>query len=58
MSSEDPEVWAKEIQKVHRKGRKVRLEEAVKLRKKFSETYKWEEQCSKLVEKILEVVRG
>ena len=46
--SDDPEVWAKEKQKVHRKGRKVRLEQ----------TYKWEEQCSKLVEKILEVVRG
>ena len=58
VSSEDPEVWAKEIQKVHRKGRKVRLEEATELRKKYSETYKWEEQCSKLVEKVLEVVRG
>ena len=58
VSSEKPEVWAKEIQKVHRKGRKLRLEEASKLRERYSETYKWEEQCSKLIEKMFEVVGG
>ena len=58
VSSEDPKVWAKEIQKVHRKGKKGRLKEASDLRKNYSETFKWEEQCSKLIEKMLEVVGG
>ena len=58
VGSEDPEVWAKEIQKVQRKGKKARLKEASDLRKNYSETYNWKEQCSKLMEKMLEVVGG
>ena len=56
--SEDPTEWAKEIQIVRSKRREVRLEEASELREKYSKTYKWEEQCSKLVEKMLQVVVG
>ena len=56
--SEDPTEWAKEIQIVRSKRREARLEEASELREKYSKTYKWEEQCSKLVEKMLQVVGG
>jgi len=56
VGSEDPEMWAKEIQKVQRKGKKARLKEANDLRKNYSETYNWQEQCSKLMKKMLEVV--
>ena len=58
VSSEDPKVWAKEIQKVHRKGKEARLKEASDLRKNYSEKCNWEKQYSKLIEKMLEVVGG
>ena len=57
VKSEDPAEWEKAIQGVRRKRRYVRLKEASVLRKMYSETYKWEEQCSKLIEK-LGVIRG
>ncbi|XP_029209503.2 D-inositol 3-phosphate glycosyltransferase-like [Acropora millepora] len=57
VKSEDPAEWEKAIQGVRRKRRYVRLKEASVLRKMYSETYKWEEQCSKLIEK-LGVIKG
>ena len=56
--SEDPVKWAEAIKAVCRKERKVRLEEAILLRQKYAETYQWEGQCSKLVEKMLEMIKG
>ena len=56
--SEDPVKWAEAIKAVCRKERKVRLEEAIWLRQKYAETYQWEEQCSTLVEKMCEMIKG
>ena len=55
---EDPVKWAEAIKAVCRKERKVRLEEAILLRQKYAETYQWEGQCSKLVEKMCEMIKG
>ena len=58
VNSEDPAEWAKAIREVRNKPRSVRLKEASDLRKNYSETYNWEEQCSRLVVKIHELVVG
>ena len=56
--SEDPVKWAEAIKAVCRKERKVRLEETILLCQKYAETYQWEGQCSKLVEKMCEMIKG
>ena len=56
VNSEDPAEWAKAIRGVRSKHRNVRLKEASDLRKHYSETYNWKEQCSGLIEKIHELV--
>ncbi|XP_044165047.1 uncharacterized protein LOC114969803 isoform X9 [Acropora millepora] len=58
VNNEDPVKWAEAIKAVCRKERKVRLEEAILLRQKYAETYQWEGQCSKLVEKMCEMIKG
>ena len=58
VKSEDPEEWAKAILEVYTKRSNVRLREARDLRKKYSETFNWEKQCSRLIGKIHELVRG
>ena len=58
VNNEDPVKWAEAIKAVSRKERKVRLEEAILLRQKYAETYKWEGQCSKLVERMCEMIKG
>ena len=58
VNSEDPTEWAKAIQGVRSKHRNIRLKEASDLRKKYSETYNWEKQCRRLLEKIHELVVG
>ena len=58
VNSDEPKKWAEAIRGVRRKGRENRLREARKLRKSYSKTYKWEEQCSQLKEKIRELVAG
>ena len=58
VKSEDPADCTKAIRGVRTKDRKVRLQEASELRKKYSETYNWKEQCSRLIRKIHELVRG
>ena len=58
VNSDNPTEWAEAIRGVRRKDRKNRLREASKLRKNYSKTYKWEEQCSRLIEKIHERVVG
>ncbi|XP_015778455.1 PREDICTED: D-inositol 3-phosphate glycosyltransferase-like [Acropora digitifera] len=57
VNDEDPLKWAEAIKAVCRKERKVRLEEAILLRQKYAETYQWEEQCSTLVEKMLQMIK-
>ncbi|XP_067018298.1 uncharacterized protein [Acropora muricata] len=56
VNSDHPSEWAKAIRRVRRMDRKVRLKEASDLRKNYSETYNWEEQCSRLIKKMRELV--
>ena len=56
VNSEDPAEWAKAIRGVRSKSRNVQLKEARDLRKNYSETYNWEEQCRSLKKKIHELV--
>ena len=56
VNSDNPTEWAEAIREVHRKDRKNRLSEARKIRKSYSKMYKWEEQCSRLIKKIRELV--
>ena len=58
VESEDVSEWSKAIKKVRDKGRRVRLEEADLLRKRYSEKYSWEEQCGALVEEMLKMASG
>ena len=58
VKSEDPGDWAKAIRGVRKKDRNVRLKEASDLRENYSETYNWKEQCSRLIGKIHELLRG
>ncbi|XP_067018712.1 D-inositol 3-phosphate glycosyltransferase-like [Acropora muricata] len=58
VNSEDPAEWAEAIRRVRSKPRSVRLKEASDLRKNYSEKYNWEKQCSRLVDKIHELVVG
>ena len=58
VNNEDPVKWAEAIKAVCQKERKVRLEEAILLRQKYAETYQWEGQCSTLVEKMCEMIKG
>ncbi|XP_044166032.1 uncharacterized protein LOC114952157 isoform X2 [Acropora millepora] len=53
----DPMKWAEAIKGVCRKERKVRLKEAILLHQSYAATYQWEEQCSTLVEKMLEMIK-
>ena len=58
VNSEKPKKWAKKIRAVCSKKRKLRLKEASDLRQSFAKTYQWEEQCSKLVQKMLKMSKG
>ena len=58
VNNEDPVKWAEAIKAVCRKEREVRLEEAVLLRHNYAETYQWQRQCSTLVEKMCEMIKG
>ena len=58
VNSEKPKKWAKAIRTICSKEREVRLREAILLRKSYAETYQWKGQCSTLVEKMLEMIKG
>ena len=58
VNSEKPKKWAKAIKTICSKERQVRLREAILLRQSYAETYQWEGQCSTLVEKMLEMIKG
>ena len=53
VNSEDPKEWAKAIRSVREKDRAVRLEETKDLCGRYARKYSWEEQCGRLVERIL-----
>ena len=57
-NDEDSNKWAEAIKAVCRKEREVRLVEAVFLRQNYAEKYHWEGQCSTLVEKMYEIIKG
>ena len=58
VNSEDPKEWAKAIKAVREKDRDVRLEEAKDLCGKYARKYSWEEQCGKLVERMMNIAQG
>ena len=58
LNSEDPTECAKKIKAVRRKKRRVRLEEAIGLREKYTKMYQWEGQCRILVERMHEIVKS
>ena len=58
VDSEDPKEWAKAIKAVCHKGRKIRLKESKVLCGEYAETYSWQEQCDRLVEKMLNITPG
>ena len=58
VNSEDASEWAKAIRVIHEKKRKLRLREAVKLRKSYAEEYHWEGECDRLVERMLDIIQG
>ena len=58
VDSEDPKEWAKAIMAVHHKDRKMLLKESVALCREYAETYSWQEQCARLVEKMVHITLG
>ena len=58
VNSEKPKKWTKAIRTICSKERVLRLREAILLRQNYAETYQWEGQCSALVEKMLEMIKG
>ena len=58
VNSEEPKKWAEAIRTICSKERELRLREAIFLRQSCAETYQWEGQCSTLVEKMLEMIKG
>ena len=58
VNNEDPVRWAEAIKTVCRKERELRLKEAILLCQNYAETYQWGRQCSTLVERMLEMIKG
>ena len=56
--SEDPKNWANAIKSVRKKNRKLRLREAKVLQGEYAEMYNWQDQCNRLVERMLAISRG
>ena len=54
--SDDPMEWAKAIKSVRQKDKAQRLEEIQTLRTNYEEKYSWEDQCDRLIEKMLSIV--
>ena len=58
VNSEDPKEWAKAIRSVREKDRSARLKEAKDLCGKYARKYSWEEQCGRLVGRILNITQS
>mgnify|MGYP001798085844 CR=1 FL=1 len=57
VKSEPSEEWAKRIELLKQKERSQRLFEVNHIRNQYEEKYKWEDQCSRLVELLWELKR-
>lgn len=53
VDSDDPQVWAQKIKEIRAKGRESTSFEARQLREEYMQKYSWEDQCNKLVEKMM-----
>ena len=58
VNSEDASEWAKAIRTIHGIERKLRLREALKIRKTYAKKYHWEGKCGRLVERMLIIIQG
>ena len=58
VESEDPKDWANAIKAVRKKKRKLRLREAKVLQGEYAEMYSWQDQCNRLVERMLAISQG
>ncbi|XP_015767937.1 PREDICTED: D-inositol 3-phosphate glycosyltransferase-like [Acropora digitifera] len=58
VNSEDASEWAKAIRTIHDKKRKLRLGEAGKVRESYAKEYQWEVECSRLVERMVNIIQG
>ena len=58
VNSEKPKKWAEAIRTICSREREIRLKEANLLRQSYAETYQWEGQCSTLLEKMFEMIKG
>ena len=53
VDSDDPQVWAQKIKEIRAKGRESTSFETRQLREEYMQKYSWEDQCNKLVEKMM-----
>ena len=58
VNSEEEKEWAKAIRAVRDKDRDVRLEETKDLCGKYARKYSWEEQCGRLVERMMNIMQS
>lgn len=58
VDSEDPQVWAAAIEKLWKKDRQVRLEEAKALRIRYGKKHGWTEQTRNLLDKMICMAHG
>ena len=52
VDSDEAEEWGKAIRRARQKERKIRLNEALSLRKFYDQQFKWETQCKILLERM------
>ena len=58
VTSDSYNVWATAIKKKKKVERKLRLDEAKKLRKKFGEKYSWSKEAERLSTILMELIKG
>ncbi|CAH3169148.1 unnamed protein product, partial [Porites lobata] len=53
VDSDDPKIWGQKIKEVRTIGQEIAYKRAIQLRKEYEEEYGWDDQCTKLVEKMM-----
>lgn len=53
VGSDDPKIWGQKIKEVRTIGQEIAFKRAIQLRKEYGEEYGWDDQCTKLVEKMM-----
>lgn len=53
VDSDDPQVWAQKIKEIRAKDRETTSFETGQLRQEYMQKYSWEDQCNKLVKKMM-----